>query len=113
MAVFWRDSGRPVKFFIVDGRAAWAALLLVVHFSKHTLIAVAATFVFLYVVEVLFKYTIPNAARKLRSVLRGRRRPAVEWWRRRDARAKPKLEIVALAVSVLTFAGVIGWAILR
>lgn len=73
MSLLWRDSGRPVRFFGVDGRAAAALLLVLVHISLVTLGVAVGVILFFSLLE-RFDYTLPNAARKLRVMISGRRK---------------------------------------
>lgn len=76
----WRDSGKTVRFFMFDGRSAFAILLSLVHISKVTLIASASIIVFFAVIE-QFGYSLPNARRAAGVLFAGPRRRAMPWWR--------------------------------
>lgn len=73
---YWRESGRTVKFFFVDGRATFFLLIMLYHFSLFTFGLGILSLVFLAVLE-NYGYNIPNALRKLRVIIFGRSRPAV------------------------------------
>lgn len=75
MSLLWRDSGRPVRFFGVDGRAAAGLLLVLIHISLITLI-VSFTVILCFALLERFDYTLPNAARKLRVMVSGRKKRA-------------------------------------
>lgn len=78
---FWRDSGRPVRFFMVDGRAAWAIVLLLVNWSITTLAITLLVFAVLVMMEQFFGYNLPNAKRRLRILFWGKNKRGVSWWR--------------------------------
>lgn len=82
MSLLWRDNGRPIRFFGVDGRAAISILLVLAHISLVTIVLAALILVVFTGLE-RFDYTIPNALRKLRSLLAGKRRYATPKFRRR------------------------------
>lgn len=86
MSRLWRDSGRPVRFFMVDGRAAIGILLVLLHISLETLMLAIFVMVAFAVLE-RFDYTVPNALRKARSIVAGRRRRAVASWRKQGYRS--------------------------
>ena len=73
MSLLWRDSGKAIRFLGVDGRAAIGLLLVLLHIS---LITVACSFLVVVFFSVLerFEYTLPNALRKARSFLAGKKR---------------------------------------
>lgn len=74
--MLWRDTGKVVRFLGVDGRAAIGIGLVIVHISLLTVILAISIIIFFGILE-RFSYTIPNAFRKLRSTLAGKRRRAV------------------------------------
>ena len=84
--VFWRDSGRPVKLVFIDGRAAWALVLLLLHWSMTTLLITLIVFGVLAIIEQTFRYTLPNARRKLRVLIWGNTKRSVSWWRTKKVR---------------------------
>jgi len=73
---YWRESGRTVKFFFVDGRAMFFLLIMLYHFSLFTFGLGIFALVFLAILE-NYGYNIPNALRKLRIIIFGKSRPAV------------------------------------
>ena len=75
MNLLWRDSGKPVRFFGVDGRAASGLVLVLLHLSLFTLGLSVFLMVAFSVLE-RFDYTLPNAARKLRVVISGKKKRA-------------------------------------
>lgn len=78
----WRNSMRPVRFFMMDARAAIPFIFLLVYFRPITIfIAVVSTTVF-YMMERQGR-TFPSALRAFRSWLNGQQRPAWTSMRRR------------------------------
>jgi hypothetical protein len=73
---YWRESGRTVKFFFVDGRAMFFLLIMLYHFSLFTFGLGILSLVFLAILE-NYGYNIPNGLRKLRIIIFGKSRPAV------------------------------------
>lgn len=83
MNLLWRDTGKTVRFFGVDGRVAIGLVLVLVHISLWTLgISVGLMLVFTLLER--FDYTLPNAARKLRVMISGRKK-----WARNPISARP------------------------
>lgn len=72
----WRDTGRSVRFFGVDGRAMLLLLLVLYNPAMWTL-AVAVIGITALIMLERVGYTIPNALRKLAAWMVGPRRPAV------------------------------------
>lgn len=75
-AIKWRDTGKNLRFFGIDGRA----LFLFVVFLYHMRVWTFAMFILGVVALVLLErkgYSIPNAFRRLRVLIVGNRRPAV------------------------------------
>lgn len=69
----WRDSGRVVKFFKVDGRVAIGLVIWIIHWSWVTFSLAVGLMIFFGILE-RFDYTLPNAARKLRILLIGKKK---------------------------------------
>lgn len=86
MSLLWRDTGKTIRFLGVDGRAAVGVLLVIFHISLITL-AFSVFLIGFFAVLERFDYTVPNAFRKLRNFLAGKRRPAVAAWRKRGYRS--------------------------
>jgi hypothetical protein len=76
MKIMWRDTGRTVRFFGVDGKAMLLLLLVLYNPAIWTLVVAAAGITLLIVLE-RAGYTIPNALRKVGVWFVGRHRPAV------------------------------------
>lgn len=73
MSLLWRDTGKTVRFFGVDGRATAGLALALLHISSTTLTISFVLIVFFALLE-RFDYTIPNAARKLRILISGKKK---------------------------------------
>lgn len=86
MNLLWRDTGKTVRFFGVDGRAASGLVLVLLHLSFTTLIISALLMVVFSTLE-RFDYTLPNAARKLRIIISGKKKRAVHPFLRRRYRS--------------------------
>lgn len=86
MSLLWRDTGRPIRFFGVDGRAASGLLLVLLHISMLTL-SIALVLIVTFALLERFDYTLPNAWRKLRVLVSGRKKRAKMPWSRRRYRS--------------------------
>lgn len=77
----WRDSARPMKFFIWDARAAIPMLLVMLHPQWWTLIAAIVAMTFFSLLN-RYGFTPMVFLRWLRSTIAGPRKLAVPWWMR-------------------------------
>lgn len=75
----WRDSARPVKFFIWDGRAVFPVLIFILHIAWWTLILTVVLIVFFSILN-KFGFTPMVFFRWLRSTIAGPRKFSVPWW---------------------------------
>jgi hypothetical protein len=75
MNLLWRDSGKPVRFFGVDGRAAVGLLIVLLHISIVTL-SISILLMVIFSTLERFDYTLPNAGRKFRVMISGRKKKA-------------------------------------
>jgi hypothetical protein len=75
-AIKWRETGRALRFAGVDGRALFLLCIFVYHPRWWTLGLFFVGIVALVLLERM-GYSIPNAMRRLRVIMVGRRRPAV------------------------------------
>lgn len=82
----WRDSGKTIRFLGVDGRSALGIPLVIVHISWWTF-ALAVGIMLLFFILERFSYTMPNAFRKVRSMLAGKIRYGVAPWRKKGYRS--------------------------
>lgn len=84
----WRDTGRDVTIFGMDGRVAMLFSVWLYRPRMWTF-ALLISFVVLLVVLRRFGYTIPNALRYLRLFITGRRKPAHSRGRSRASDLQP------------------------
>jgi len=77
----WRDSARPVRFFIVDFRATFPLLLFLLHIRLWTFIFAVAATLFFGALE-HYGFTMSVFARWLRSYIAGPRKIAQPWWKK-------------------------------
>jgi len=75
----WRDSARPVKFFVWDGRAVFPLLLLLFFPNLWTLIFCVVLITFFSILN-RFGFTPLIFFRWLRSTLAGPHKTARPWW---------------------------------
>ena len=76
----WRDSARPVRFWIVDFRATFPLLIFLLHIRLWTFIFAVATTLFFATLE-RFGFTVAVFMRWLRSYIAGPRKIAQPWWK--------------------------------
>jgi len=75
----WRDSARPVRFFIWDSKNAFPMLLFLLHIRLWTfIVAVAATLFFTLLNR--YGFSIEVFLRWFRNIIAGKRKMAVPWW---------------------------------
>lgn len=77
----WRDIGRQLRFFGLDGRAIFLIVLWLYRWSWLTLYILIGGMVILWLIE-RRGYTLANAWRKLQAFIGGPKRPAVSPRRR-------------------------------
>ena len=75
----WRDSARYPRFFIIDARAAFPVLLVLVHFRTWTVVLALVTTVFFSILQ-KYGFTPAVFGRVLRTWIGGARKVAVPWW---------------------------------
>ncbi len=75
----WRDSARPIKFFILDGKAVFPFVFFLVYMHVWTFIVATVSMVFF---TLLNRYGFSPIVffRWLRSSFAGRRKLAIPWW---------------------------------
>ena len=78
--VHWRDSARPVRFFIVDYKAALVLVLLLLFPSWNLFFITIGLFCFLFVLE-RYGYSTMVFLRLLRGFFAGSMKSAMPWWR--------------------------------
>lgn len=75
----WRDSARPVKFFIWDGKTAFPLVIFLLHISWITL-GIALGAISFFTILNYFGYRIDVFFRMVRSMIAGSRKAAIPWW---------------------------------
>jgi len=78
----WRNSMRPVRFFMMDARAAIAFFLFLMHMRVWTLVTAVVVMTIFWILE-RKGLTFDAAMRALRSWFLGGNRPALLWTRKR------------------------------
>lgn len=86
MNILWRDSGKTIRFFGVDGRAAIGLIFVLVHISVIT-ICLSIFMMLAFSTLERFDYALPNAARKFRVMISGRKKRTVHAWAKRRYRS--------------------------
>jgi hypothetical protein len=81
----WRETGRQVKMGPLDGRLSMFLILLLLFPSKIMLLICISAMAFFYALEYR-GYTLPNAFRKLKVIMAGKRRNGVHYWRQNKFR---------------------------
>ena len=76
----WRDSARRPRFLMFDARACFPLLLLIFHIKLWTLIVAVMGTTFFGMLE-RYGFTVDVFLRWIRSMLAGKRKLAVPWWR--------------------------------
>ena len=69
---FWFQSGKNVKFFMLDYRVCLVFVMFLVHKRSYTFLIMVAITVLLYILEVKNRMTIVDAIKRLRSNLTGK-----------------------------------------
>lgn len=81
----WRDSGRQVRFGPLDGRLSIFLVLVLLFPGKILLALCICAMGFFYYLE--YKgYTLPNAYRKIKTEIAGKKRNGVHYWRQNKFR---------------------------
>lgn len=75
----WRDSARPVRFFIWDCQAVFPMVLFLMHMRLWTLI-VAVAITFFFTILNRFGFSLMIFGRWLRSFFAGKRKISTPWW---------------------------------
>ena len=76
----WRDSARNVRFWIVDYRASFPLLIMLVHIRLWTFMIAIVCMVFFAGLE-RYGFTVAVFSRWLRSYIAGPRKIAQPWWK--------------------------------
>lgn len=77
----WRDSARNARFFVVDARAAFPLLLFLLHIRVWSFVLAVVATLFFAAIE-RYGFTVSVFLRWLRSLLAGRHKTAMPWWKR-------------------------------
>lgn len=75
----WRDSARPVKFFIWDGRAAFPVVIFLMHISLWTFILTVVLIAFFSLLN-RYGFTPVIFLRVIRGAIAGNRKMSIPWW---------------------------------
>lgn len=75
----WRDSARPIKFFMWDGRAAFPVVIFFLHIAWWTFFLTAFLIVFFSILN-RYGFSPIVFARWFRTLIAGNRKMAVPWW---------------------------------
>lgn len=75
----WRDSARPIKFFVWDGRAAFPVVIFLMHMALWTFITAIALIIFFSILN-RYGFTPIVFFRWFRGLIAGPRKIAVPWW---------------------------------
>lgn len=75
----WRDSARPIRFFIWDGKAAFALFFVLIWPRLWTLLIAILVMIFFTFMN-RYGYTPIVFFRAIRSFLAGRRVYSAPWW---------------------------------
>ena len=75
----WRDSARPVKFFMWDGRAAFPVVIFLMHIAVWTFFLTIALIIFFSILN-HYGFTPIVFARWVRNAIAGNRKLSVPWW---------------------------------
>ncbi len=78
----WRDTGKPVKVWVLDARACFPFLVFVVYWSWTTFYIALIGVIFFSVIS-WAGMTVPATIRMVSRLLVGPFRPAVPAWKRR------------------------------
>ncbi|OGT06921.1 MAG: phosphoesterase [Gammaproteobacteria bacterium GWF2_41_13] len=81
MDAHWRDSARPVRFFFIDGKAAFPLVLFLLHIRLWTFIIAVACSLFFTVLN-HFGFSPIVFFRWLRNFIAGDRKVAYPPWMR-------------------------------
>lgn len=77
----WRDSARPVRFFLVDYRAMFP-LLILIFIPRLWSVALAVGAIFFFMILERYGFTVKVFLRLFRGFLGGRVKLARPWWYR-------------------------------
>lgn len=76
----WRDSARSAKFFIFDAKACFPLLLFLLHIQWWTFFVAIGAMLFFTALN-HYGFSVEVFLRWFRSLLAGRHKIAIPWWR--------------------------------
>lgn len=76
----WRDTGRQVKVGPLDGRLMLSVVLFLLFPSFNLFYFLISSMLFFYGLQYM-GYTLPNAIRKFKTIIAGKHRNGVHYWR--------------------------------
>jgi len=75
----WRDSARPIKFFIWDAVSVFPFALFIMHMRWWTFFVSFGVMVFFTILN-RFGFSLQVFTRWLRTSIAGRRKFSIPWW---------------------------------
>lgn len=78
--VYWRDSARAPRFYMIDGKAAFPILLFLLHIRWWTFITAIIAVIFFSILE-RYGFHFKVFMRWARNMIAGNRKTANPWWR--------------------------------
>ena len=75
----WRDSARSVKFFFIDGAAAFPMLLFIIHIRLWTFVLAVIAMLFFTILN-RYGFSVPVFFRFIRNLAAGKQRTVTPWW---------------------------------
>ncbi len=79
MDAHWRDSARPVRFFIWDGQAVFPVMILILHIALWTFV-LTVSLIFFFTILNRFGFSPKVFGRWIRASIAGPRKMALPWW---------------------------------
>lgn len=75
----WRDSARPVRFFMWDAKTAFPLVLFLIHMKLWTLFLSLGVMCFFTILN-YYGFSIEVFGRSFRTILAGPRKMVEAWW---------------------------------
>lgn len=75
----WRDTARPVRFFILDYRTTFPVLILL-YFPSWTVLCITVLVLGFFALLERWGFTLSVFGRYTRSLLSGSEKVALPWW---------------------------------
>lgn len=76
----WRDSARPLRFFIIDYRATFPIVLFFLHIRWWSFWLMLVLVIFFSIID-RYGFTVPVFMRWLRGLFAGRHKFSRPWWK--------------------------------